>query len=237
MQLASLLDENAAHASGAKALMDQFHPSLFAALDEAALLYLLTSNAFVHAQDRPTQIRTVVYLLLWRHFRWAATDICRFRITAALGYQRQQAEAIGLFWLFDENPQLGEQWLSIRSDKDGREFHRTTQHRLLDIMRQHELVDAYEKGSATSLHVRFAGAVAGLRLIPGGVPTLVDTELDPDHLSPYFASVAGFLITQQRVFRALDAANLERDFDLARHARDAFDQHLRAVREQLGSTS
>ena len=83
MQLASLLDENAAHASGAKALMDQFHPSLFAALDEAALLYLLTSNAFVHSQDRPTQIRTVVYLLLWRHFRWAATDICRFRITAA----------------------------------------------------------------------------------------------------------------------------------------------------------
>ena len=237
MQLASLLDENAAHASGAKALMDQFHPSLFAALDEAALLYLLTSNAFVHSQDRPTQIRTVVYLLLWRHFRWAATDICRFRITAALGYQRQQAEAIGLFWLFDENPQLGEQWLSIGSDKDGREFHRTTHHRLLEIMREHELVDAYEKGSATSLHVRFAGAVAGLRLIPGGVPTLVDTELDPDHLSPYFASVAEFLITQQRIFRALDAANHERDFDLATQTRAAFGQHLRAVREQLGSMS
>jgi hypothetical protein len=102
MQLASLLDENAAHASGAKALMDKFHPSLFAALDEAALVYLLTSNAFVHSEHRPMHIRTVVYLLLWRHFRWAATDICRFRITASLGYQRQQAEAVGLFWLFDE---------------------------------------------------------------------------------------------------------------------------------------
>jgi hypothetical protein len=74
-----------------------------------------------------------------------------------------------------------------------------------------------------------------LRLIPGGVPTLVDTELDPDDLSPYFASVAEFLITQQRVFRALDAANPERDFDLTRQTRDAFDQHLRAVGEQLGS--
>jgi hypothetical protein len=233
MQLASLLDENAAHASGAKALMDQFHPSLFAALDEAALLYLLTSNAFVHSQDRPTQIRMVVYLLLWRHFRWAATDICRFRVTAALGYQRQQAEAIGLFWLFDESPELGEQWLAIRSDKDGRDFHTRSRRRLLDIMRQHELVGAYEKGSATSLHVRFAGALPGFRLIPGGVPTLIDTELDPDHLSPYFALVAAFLITQQRVFRALDAANPERDFELARQTRDAFDEHLHVVSEQL----
>jgi len=233
MQLASLLDENAAHASGAKALMDQFHPSLFAALDEAALLYLLTANAFVHSQDRQSQIRTVVYLLLWRHFRWAATDICRFRITAALGYQRQQAEAVGLFWLFDETPELGDQWLAIRSDRDGREFHTRSRRRLLDIMRQHELVAAYEKGSATSLHVRFAGAVPGFRLIPGGVPTLLDTELDPDHLSPYFASVAEFLITQQRVFRALDAANPERDFELPRQTRDAFYEHLRVVSEQL----
>ena len=101
-------------------------------------------------------------------------------------------------------------------------------------MLEHELVDAYEKGSATSLHVRFAGAVPGFRLISGGVPTLVDTELDPDHLSPYFASVAEFLITQQRVFRALDGANPERDFDLTRHTRDAFDHHLRAVGEQRG---
>jgi hypothetical protein len=233
MQLLSLLEENAAHASAAKALMDKFHPSLFAALDEAALLYLLTSNSFVHSQHRPMQIRMVVYLLLWRHFRWAATDICRFRITAALGYQRQQAEAVGLFWLFDENPRLGEQWLAIQSNKDGRDFHTTTQRRLLEIMREHELVDAYEKGSATSLHVRFAGAVPGLRLIPGGVPTLVDTELDPDRLSPYYASVAEFLITQQRVFRALDAANPERDFELPRQTRNAFDEQLRIVSEQL----
>ena len=237
MQLQSLLDENAAHASAAKALMDRFHPSLFAALDEAALLYLLTSNAFVHSQHRPLQIRMVVYLLLWRHFRWAATDICRFRITAALGYQRQQAEAVGLFWLFYENPELGEHWLAIRSDKHGREFHGNNQRRLLEIMRKHELVDAYEKGSATSLHVRFAGAVPGLRLIPGGVPTLVDTELDLDHLSPYYASVAEFLVTQQRIFQALDAANPERDFELPRQTRDAFDQHLRVVSEQLALMS
>lgn len=233
MQLTSLLDENAAHASAAKALMDKFHPSLFAALDEAALLYLLTSNAFVHSQHRPMQIRMVVYLLLWRHFRWASTDICRFRITAALGYQPQQAEAVGLFWLFDESPGFGEQWLAIRSNKDGREFHKATQRRLLEIIREHELVDAYEKGSATSLHVRFAGAVPGLRLIPDGVPTLVDTELHPDDLSPYYASVVEFLITQQRVFRALDSANPERHFDLPEQTREAFDRHLAAVSEQL----
>lgn len=100
-------------------------------------------------------------------------------------------------------------------------------------MRRHELVDAYDKGSATSLHVRFAGAVAGLRLIPGGVPTLVDTELDPDQLRPYFASVTEFLITQERVFRALDAANPEREFDLPRQTRDAFDRHLRASANSL----
>src|SRR5262245_21322835 len=164
MQLRFLLHENAAHAGAAKALMDKFNPSLFAPLDEAALLHLLTSNAFVHSQQRPVQIRMVVYLLLWRHFRWAATDVCRFRITAALGYQRQQAEAIGLFWLSDENPRLGEQWLAIRSNQDGRDFHRATQRRLLDIIREHELIDAYEKGSATSLQVRFCRRRAGLQV-------------------------------------------------------------------------
>jgi hypothetical protein len=146
---------------------------------------------------------------------------------------------LALFWLFEESPRLGEQWLAIRSNNDGREFHRATQGRLLEIIREHELADAYEKGSATSLHVRFAGAVPGLRLLPGGVPTLVDTELDRDDLAPYFTSVVEFLITQQRVFRALDPANHERDFELPWQTREAFDRHLAGVSQHLvmpGST-
>ena len=66
---------------------------------------------------------------------------------------------------------------------------------------------------------------------------MVDTELHPDDLSAYYTSVVEFLITQQRVFRSLDAANPERRFELPRQTRDAFNQHLRVVSDQLASIS
>jgi hypothetical protein len=96
-------------------------------------------------------------------------------------------------------------------------------------MGRYDLLSAYEMGSATSLHVRFAGAIRGLRLIPGGVPTLVDTEVEPDDLYSYHAAAADFLRTQQRIFRALDPANPERDLSLSRQTRDTFEHHVGAV--------
>lgn len=182
-----------------------------------------------------TRIRApaVVFLLLWRHFRWAATDICRFRLTAALGYQRQQAEALALFFVLRDDPDLAERWIAVDSHHDGKRLYRDTQDAVRHTMRRHGLYDAYENGSATALHVRFAGASRGLRLIFSGVPTLVDAEMDPDDLYDYHSTVLGFLQTQERIFRALDPINSERHFELQSVTRAAFEEHVAAAVVQL----
>jgi hypothetical protein len=100
-------------------------------------------------------------------------------------------------------------------------------------MRQHDLLSAYEQGSAIALHVRFASAIRGFRHIAGGVPTLLDAEMDPYELSDYHAVVARFLLMQQKVFRALDPLYHERDLELPRLTRQAFDRHVEAVVAQI----
>ena len=102
-------------------------------------------------------------------------------------------------------------------------------------MRTHDLYEAYENGSATALHVRFAGASRGLRLIFSRVSTLVDAEVNPDDLADFHAVVVGFLRMQQRVFGILDPINPEYDFELSRLTREAFDQHLKNATTQLAN--
>lgn len=278
-EIATLLEDDTAYAREARRLMDELHPIMYAAFDEAARLYEFMSNVFVNSDDARLHeyaIRTawtttgipweefvrrvaegddqpaiaearergavlsrirapgVVFLLLWRYFRWAATDICRLRLTAAVGYQRQQAEAVALFWLLREEPALADDWSVIGSDEEGRRFHKRTQRRLREIMSRCELLETYEKGSGSSLHVRITSADRGYRHVLGGVPMLVDAEIGVADLADFHRTVAEFLRTQQRVFRALDPANPERDWELPRLTRQAFDEHLEAVVARLG---
>ncbi|MBI3490261.1 MAG: hypothetical protein HY047_00430 [Acidobacteria bacterium] len=192
----------------------------------------------VRARERLLElslVRTpgVVFLLLWRQFRWAATDLCRCRLTASFGYQRQQAEALALFFLLREDATLAKRWADVASNDDGRRFFAETRERVAAMMRRHELSEAYEYGSAAALHVRIEGATRGLRQIYGGVPTLVDAEIDPGDLYDYHSVSVGFLNTQLRIFRALDAINPERSFELPRLTREAFERNLRTASEAL----
>lgn len=103
-------------------------------------------------------------------------------------------------------------------------------------MRRYELLETYEKGSADALHVRITSADRGFRHILGGVPTLVDAEIGVTDLRDFHVTVAEFLQTQQRVFRALDAANPERDLELPRFDTRSVRRHLEAVFVRLRAT-
>ncbi len=153
------------------------------------------------------QGRRILLLLLQRHFMWGATDLLRMRLTPALGYCRQEAEAIALLVLVRDNPDLGIRWLHVRTDEEGVAFFRNVQGEVRSTLKRLELNDAYERGSGAALHVRFASAVPGLSLDrkPNEI-WLGFQEVRPEEPFQYYLEVLGFLSIQVRVLRALGEA-------------------------------
>jgi hypothetical protein len=180
------------------------------------------------------QARRILLLLLQRHYMWAATDLLRMRLTMALGYCRQEAEAIALLVLVRNSPDLGIQWLRVRTDEDGVAFFKETQHELRSTLQQLELSGAYERGSGWALHVRFASAVPGLSLDrqPNQI-WLGFQEVRPDEPFQYYLDVLAFLSTQVRVARALGHAFPEVTDPSWQGAVDRFTRTVAALWEEL----
>ncbi len=153
------------------------------------------------------QARRILLLLLQRHVMWAATDLLRMRLTPALGYCRQEAEAIALLVLVRNSPDLGIRWLRVRTDEEGVAFFRNVQSEVRSTLKRLELNDAYERGSGAALHVRFASAVPGLSLDrkPNEI-WLGFQEVRPEEPFRYYLEVLGFLSIQVRVLRSLGEA-------------------------------
>lgn len=151
--------------------------------------------------------RGIVFLLLQRQFMWAATDLLRMRLTAAIGYGRQEAESLALLFLMRDDPSIANRWLKLATDSEGRQFYQEFQGRIRTEIERLDLSGAYEQGSGASLHVRFASAVRGLSLDrkPNEI-WLGYQEVRQDDPFSYFLEVLYFLRTQERVFRALGDA-------------------------------
>jgi hypothetical protein len=180
------------------------------------------------------QARRILLLLLQRHYMWAATDLLRMRLTPALGYCRQEAEAIALLVLVRNSPDLGIRWLRVRTDEEGVAFFKETQRELRPTLQQLELSGAYERGSAWALHVRFASAVPGLSLDhqPNQI-WLGFQEVRPDEPFQYYLDVLAFLSTQVRVVRALGDAFPEVAHPSWQGAVDRFTRKVAALWEEL----
>lgn len=151
--------------------------------------------------------RGIIFLLLQRQFMWAATDLLRMRLTPAIGYCRQEAESLALLFMMRDDPAIAHRWLKLATDSDGKGFYREFQGRILAEIERLDLAGAYEQGSGSSLHVRFASAVRGLSLDrkPNEV-WLGYQEARQDDPFSYFLEVLSFLRTQERGFRALGEA-------------------------------
>jgi hypothetical protein len=148
--------------------------------------------------------RGIIFLLLQRQFMWAATDLLRMRLTPAIGYARQQVEALGLLFLIRDNPTVGHRWIRLVTSDDGKRFYHDMQSRLLGVVGHLGLTEAYEAGSATALHIRIASAARGLSLDrkPNEV-WLGYQEVQADDRFTFLLETLNFLSIQGRVFRAL----------------------------------
>jgi hypothetical protein len=178
--------------------------------------------------------RRILLLLLQRHYLWAVTDLLRMRITPALGYCRQEAEAVALLVLVRDSPNLGIRWFRVRTDEEGKAFFKDVQRDVRAVLTRLELNDVYERGSGSALHVRLASAAPALSLdrMPNAI-WLGYQEVRPDEPFRYFLDVLGFLSTQVRVVRALGEAFPEITDPIWAAAVDRFTRSVVGLWERL----
>lgn len=107
--------------------------------------------------------RGILLSFLFRKFMYAATDVRRLRIVEALGHLRPQAEAAGLMKVMLEAPEVAKEWFSLRTDQEGRRFFRAYQSRIEDLMRESQLIGAWNAASGSAQHVRLASVARALQ--------------------------------------------------------------------------
>jgi len=158
------------------------------------------------------RVRGIIFLLLQRQYMWAVTDLLRMRLTPALGYGRLEAESLALLIIMRGDENVGNSWMELVSDTEGKAFYKKYQGEIIQVLRRYNLDGAYERGSGASLHVRIASAVRNLVWKDKTGKSQIwlgYQELKPNNgfnRFNYFLEVLSFLRTQERVFRALGDA-------------------------------
>lgn len=162
---------------------------------------------------KAARVRVLIFLMLQRQYMWAASDLLRMRVTPAVGYARQQAEAMSLLYLMRDDAQIAERWIHLRTDEEGRRFFRETRDGVDREIQRLGLSMAYEQGSGSSLHVRFAGAIRGVVASSRAMQEqwtqalhLQYQEFDPEDQFLFFLDVLWFLGNQSRIFGSLKQA-------------------------------
>jgi len=176
--------------------------------------------------------KAIIYLLLQRNYMWGTTDLLRMRLTAAAGYCRLEAEAIGLLLLIQDDPTIGRHWWKIITDRKGKAFFNEIQERLKNRLRTVGLDSAYDHGSGVAQHVRAASAALGLSLSDTHA-RLVYQEVREDDLFGSVLAVLSFLSVQVHVFRALTEAFPNVDNSLWQTDVEQFTRHMAQLWEKL----
>jgi hypothetical protein len=151
-----------------------------------------------------TEVAGLVLSLCARMFRWGVSDLLRGRVTPTYGYVRQQAEAVALVRLFRSEPGVAHEWYNIRTDAQGRKFHRDHGPKLMALLQQFSgLREAYDKGSSDALHVRIPALLRGFntsRRPDGNVEfVLLDREVKPEKTEWFLSALDYFLCLQPRL--------------------------------------
>jgi hypothetical protein len=153
-------------------------------LNEAMILYTTCNRAFGQALsqeisslpcDLPLDKSPIVAEFTAKHQRGllfsrigvlygaAVADLVRMRLTAPLGYVRLQCESIALLKIMSEDSSIVQQWVNIQTDKDGTAFYKKYQPRVINILKNYNLADAYNQASGAALHSRFIGVAQGYK--------------------------------------------------------------------------
>jgi hypothetical protein len=179
-------------------------------LSEDQLIQLLkteqagTIAGATESWNRLWALRAVKYLVMacQRFWTWGAAEHFRMRPTAALGYLRLEAEALGLIALFLKDSSLGYRWLHPMTTADGKKFFHDTQPAVKKEMATFDVAKVYDMASSSAQHVRMAGLIRSLAE-EGGAVSLPDQEFNPEDPYSFHLALAHFHRIQVRILLAL----------------------------------
>ena len=143
----------------------------------------------------------LITLACQRYWAWGASDLFRLRISSAIGYLRLEAECVGLIKLFEHDDALGDRWLYVRTEKEGKKFFNDTQRELKAKLKDFDLSTAYNIASRTAQHVTMSAISRSLVVEKGYA--LPDQEFDPEDSYTYHLAVAHYHRIQGRILVAL----------------------------------
>ncbi len=159
-------------------------------------------------------VRGIAFTQIARAFAWSAADLMRMRLTTALGLQRQVVEGLALLCLMRDDPWVAIEWRSVLTDQQGRRFFDKYQRSVSRELTKLGLRAIYDTASGHSLHLRFAGAAAGLQFRSRedgsgrrqSSTMMLFQELRPDTAFGFIVNVVRILDTQATVFSQLTTA-------------------------------
>jgi hypothetical protein len=150
--------------------------------------------------------RAILKQLAFRSFVWAATDLQRLRVTAALAHTRVELEAVALINVMMDVPEVAWRWFSIGPDEAGRRFFQEHQVRVREILKSFDPKETYDWASSAAQHARFASIVRGISiesLESRLAIEMVVQEYEAARPESFLVFAALLLRVQERVFRAI----------------------------------
>ena len=158
------------------------------------------------------RIRGILLVYAHRCYEYAVTDLLRLRISSALGYLRNQIEAVAQISIMRENPEVAYEWLNVANNENGLRYYNKYKQKIFEFRDKHNLNFAWNLASGTSQHVRLASLVSSLSLSSfeerGRHVTEVKVsfqEVRPDEPEGLFLKALTILRTQERLFSVMAA--------------------------------
>jgi len=159
------------------------------------------------------EARSILMLHAFRSYMYAATDLRRMRVTSAMGQMRVEIESVALMNLFLTKKKLGYDWLSLRTDEQGKRFYKQTMGEINKFCKQHDLTVEWNLASSAAQHARLGSVIDGIRITNINEPKkyihdvrLNFQDFDGNKPESFITRALHILRTQARLLKPLQTA-------------------------------
>ena len=252
-EIQNLLNADADNIKNCKQLFHNFSPELSQTIEDGAQLYITflrilskkfrddenqsiikghrEEKAYIEkelAKDRiwSRRARAALFLLSYRSYMWAATDLYRTRVTSSMNHLRQQIEASFYMNLILNKPSVAKEWFVIRNKKEGKKFFKKYSVDLSAYLERFQFANTYNRISGAASHARLSSIMYGLEINSINhddkyvdIYTVKMQEVDQDRPEQFILNILAFLSDQQKLFNVFLTALPEIDDLLLRETR------------------
>ena len=190
-EIQNLLDADADNIKKCRQLFYNFSEDLSEIFEDGAQLYItifrIVSDKFQDDEDQSIinelkneeeieekeiakdriwsrRARATLFLLSYRSYLWAATDLYRTRVTSSMNHVRQQVESSFYMNLIMNKPSVAREWFYIGAGKEGKKFFKKYSMDLGAYLEKFDLAQTYNRISGSASHARPSSLMYGLEI-------------------------------------------------------------------------